>query len=150
MTLQRETSAGYMTNLVGRLFLRELERNLAPIGLTPAYMPVLLALEGGTALTQKALAARARVEQPTMTATLNRMERDGLIERRVNPDDGRSTLVSLTPAAVDKLPAVENVVTAINALVLEQMTVDERSQFFALLQKVASVLEAQEERAPWP
>lgn len=150
MALQRETSAGYMANLVGRLFLRELERNLAPLGLTPAHMPVLLALEGGAALTQKVLAARARVEQPTMTATLNRMERDGLIERRINPQDGRSMLIELTPAAVERLPAVENVVTAINALVLEQLTLEERGQFFALLQKVMTVLEAQEDRAPWP
>ena len=150
MALQRETSAGYMANLVGWLFLRELERNLAPLGLTPAHMPVLLALEGGAALTQKVLAARARVEQPTMTATLNRMERDGLIERRINPQDGRSMLIELTPAAVERLPAVENVVTAINALVLEQLTLEERGQFFALLQKVMTVLEAQEDRAPWP
>jgi MarR family transcriptional regulator, transcriptional regulator for hemolysin len=150
MALQRETSAGYMTNLAGRLFVRELERNLAPIGLAPAHMPVLLALEGGVALTQKALAARARVEQPTMAATLNRMERDGLVERSINPEDGRSALVKLTPLALEKIPAVENVVTAINALVLEQLTVEERKQFFALLQKVVGVLEAQEDKAPWP
>ena len=150
MALQRETSAGYMTNLAGRLFLRELERHLAPIGLTPAHMPVLLALEKGGALTQKALAARARVEQPTMTATLNRMERDGLIERRVNPEDGRSMLVKLTPLALEKIPSVENVVTAINALVLEQLMPEERVQFFSLLAKVVAVLEAQEEKTPWP
>lgn len=144
MTLQRETSAGYMTNLAGRLFIRELERNLAPLGLTPAHMPVLLALESGVALTQKALAAGAGVEQPTMAATLNRMERDGLIERHLNPEDARSMLVRLTPLALGKLPAVENVVTAINALVLEQLTPDERVQYFALLRKVVTVLEAQQ------
>lgn len=150
MALLRETSAGYMTNLAGRLFLRELERQLAPIGLTPAHMPVLLALEKGEALTQKTLAERARVEQPTMAATLNRMERDGLVERRVNPQDGRSMLVQLTPLAREKLPLVERAATALNTLVLDQLLPDERVQYFALLRKVISVLEAQEEKAPWP
>ncbi|UXN74455.1 MarR family transcriptional regulator [Devosia sp. A8/3-2] len=150
MALLRETSAGYMTNLAGRLFLRELERQLAPIGLTPAHMPVLLALEKGEALTQKTLAERARVEQPTMAATLNRMERDGLVERRVNPWDGRSMLVQLTPLAREKLPSVERAATALNTLVLDQLLPDERVQYFALLRKVISVLEAQEEKAPWP
>jgi len=150
MALLRETSAGYMTNLAGRLFLRELERKLAPLGLTPAHMPVLLALEKGEALTQKALAERARVEQPTMTATLNRMERDGFIERRVNPEDGRSMLVKLTPLALDKIPLVEQAVTALNALVLDQLAPDERVQYFALLGKVVGILEAQEETAAWP
>ena len=144
MALQRSTSAGYMTNLAGRLFIRELERKLAPLGLSPAHMPVLLALESGPALTQKALAARAQVEQPTMAATLNRMERDGLIERQVNPEDGRSMLVQLTPLARARLPDVENVVSAINALVLEQLEPDERVQYFALLKKIIAVLEAQE------
>lgn len=148
MPLQRETSAGYMTNLAGRLFVRELERHLASIGLTPAHMPVLLALEHSTGLPQKDLATRAQVEQPTMAATLNRMERDGLIARRVNPEDGRSMLVTLTPLARQKLPEVEQVVRAINALVLEQLTTEERGQFFALLGKVIAVLQAQEDKNP--
>ena len=144
MTLQRETSIGHMTNLASRLFSRELERLLVPLGLSPAHMPVLLALQGGVALTQKALASDANVEQPTMAATLNRMQRDGLIERHLNPEDGRSMLVRLTPLALGKLPAVDNIVAAINALVLEQLTPDERGQYFALLAKVITVLEAQE------
>ena len=150
MALQRDTSAGYMTNLAGRLFVRELERNLAPLGLTPAHMPVLLALEWGEALTQKDLATKARVEQPTMAATLNRMERDGLVARHINPADGRSMLVQLTPLARAKLPAVEQVVSAINALVLEQLEPAERSQYFALLGKVIAVLQAQDDAAPPP
>lgn len=150
MALQRETSAGYVTNLAGRLFIRELERQLAPIGLTPAHMPVLLALERSAGMTQKDLAARARVEQPTMAATLNRMERDGLVERRLNPQDGRSTLVSLSPLARGKLPAVEQAASAINDLVLGELTAEEGAQFFALLGKVIGVLEAREAKSAWP
>ncbi len=48
---------------------------------------------------------RGPVEQATMTATLNRMERDGLVARRTNPQDGRSSLVALTPEATEKLPS---------------------------------------------
>ena len=150
MALQRETSAGYVTNLAGRLFVRELERQLAPIGLTPAHMPVLLALERSDGMTQKELAGRARVEQPTMAATLNRMERDGLVERRLNPADGRSTLVSLTALAREKLPAVEQAASTINDLVLGELTPEEGVQYFALLGKVIGVLEAREGKAPWP
>jgi MarR family transcriptional regulator for hemolysin len=142
MALNRETSIGYLTNWAGRLLVRELERHLAPIGLSPAHMPVLLALEHGEA-PQKQIAERAGVKQETMTATLNRMERDGLVSRRPNPDDGRSMLVSLTPEARGKLPQVEDAAKAINALVLEQLTPEERRQFIATMRKVIGVLEAQ-------
>lgn len=144
MALNRETSVGYLTNLAGRLLVRELERHLAPIGLSPGHMPVLLALEDGAAQTQKALAERAGVEQATMTATLARMERDGLVTRRPNPEDGRSTLVALTPLALGKLPAVAEATATINALVLEQLTPDERQQFFTLIRRIIGVLEIQD------
>ena len=144
MTLTRETSAGYMTNWAARLFARELERQLAPTGIAPAYMPVLFALADGSRLTQKELARRAAVEQPTMAATLNRMERDAMIDRRPDPGDKRSALVALTPLALGKVETVERVVSAINTLALEQLTPSERSQFLGLLARVIGVLEAQD------
>lgn len=143
MPLIREQSAGYMTNWAARLFMRQLEQQLAPLGINPAYMPVLFALADGSAMTQKALAIRAAVEQPTMTATLGRMERDGLIIRTPNPDDGRSMVVILSEAGLARVPDVERVVAAINALALEPLTEDERRTFFALMQRIVSVLEAQ-------
>lgn len=144
MALTRETSAGYMTNWAARLFARELERQLAPSGIAPAYMPVLFALADGSRLTQKELARRAAVEQPTMAATLNRMERDAMIDRRPDPADKRSALVALTPLALGKVATVEQVVSAINALALEQLTPDERRQYLSLLGRVIAVLEAQD------
>jgi len=143
MTLNRMTSVGYLTNLAGRLLVRELERHLAPLGLSPGHMPVLLALEDGSALTQKALTERAGVKQATMTATVARMERDGLVTLLPNPEDGRSTLVALTPLALEKIPAVAEATVTINALVLKQLTPDERRQFFALMGRIIAVLEAQ-------
>jgi MarR family transcriptional regulator for hemolysin len=144
MTLTRETSAGYMTNWAARLFTRELERQLAPTGIAPAYMPVLFALADGGTLTQKELARRAAVEQPTMAMTLNRMLRDGMITRQPDPADRRCTLVTLTPLALGKIDAVEGVASAINALALDQLAPDERHQFLALLGKVIAVLEARD------
>lgn len=42
------------------------------------------------------LASAFQVTRPTMTSTLTRMERSGLISIRPDPDDGRGKLVSLT------------------------------------------------------
>lgn len=143
MALNRKTSVGYLTNWAGRLLVRELERHLAPLGLTPAHMPVLMALENGEQ-PQKAIAEEASVKQETMTATLTRMERDGLITRRPNPDDGRSMLVALTPKAREKLPEVEQAAKAVNALVLDPFTPEERAQFMALMTRMIGVLERQD------
>lgn len=140
MALQRQTSVGYMTNTAGRLLVRALEKRLLPLGLTPAYMPVLLRLEAGPA-PQKAIAQSVGVEQPTMTATLNRMERDGWVERLPNPGDGRSSLVALSRKARDHLPAVEAAVTSVNQTALSDLSDAERAQYFALLTRIITALE---------
>src|SRR5260370_31641432 len=108
MTLVPEASAGYMTNLAARLFARAIDERLRPLGVSAGQLPVFFALAGGGALTQTALARRAEIEQPTMAATLSRMERDGLIQRRPDPSDGRSALIVLTPAALKKVKALED------------------------------------------
>jgi DNA-binding MarR family transcriptional regulator len=42
------------------------------------------------------LAATESVAQPTMTTLVVRLERDGLVERGSDPDDGRAVLVAIT------------------------------------------------------
>jgi DNA-binding MarR family transcriptional regulator len=48
--------------------------------------------------TQTQLVSSLRVEPPTVTKTLDRLEKAGLVERRQDPDDARVSRVYLTPA----------------------------------------------------
>jgi MarR family transcriptional regulator for hemolysin len=98
---------GHLINRSSRLLMRWGDSRVQPLGFAVAQMPVLYMLKDGNSMTQKDLAARAKIEQPTMAQLLGRMERDGLIRRSVNPEDKRSALVSLTPRAIKKLPQVE-------------------------------------------
>jgi DNA-binding MarR family transcriptional regulator len=104
-------------------------------------MPILFALAGGGALTQKRLAAIAAIEQPTMAATLARMERDGLVKRTPDPNDRRSALVALTPAAERKAAAVREAVEEVNAAALSRLGTRERAAFLKALQTVTGALE---------
>ena len=101
--MEREKSAGYLTNWAARLFAKGMDRRLKEAGLSSGQLPLFFALGDGRALSQKALVEIVSIEQSTMAATLSRMERDGLIERTANPDDGRSALFKLTPAALKKM-----------------------------------------------
>jgi len=141
MEFEREKSAGYMTNWAARLFAREIYRRLAAIGVSPGQLPLFFALGNGESLSQKALAEVAAIEQPTMAATLSRMERDGLIERRPDPKDGRSALVSLTPAAMAKVVHVKGAMQAVNSIALGKLSKSEREKLLALLRIVVASLE---------
>ena len=142
LNYRREQSAGYLTNWAARLFVRALERRLGPAGGRAGTMPVFFALIDGSVLTQKELAQWAAVEQPTMANTLTRMERDGLIERTPDPDDGRSSRITLT--RLGKRVATESLTVAkeVNALGLSALTPPERDTYLALISKIIAKLDA--------
>jgi DNA-binding MarR family transcriptional regulator len=95
----RDSSAGFLANHMARLFASALAEGLRPLGIAPAQFMVLLELWREDGLTQRDLVERLDVEQATMASTLNRMERDGLIERRAHATDRRAQLIHATDKA---------------------------------------------------
>lgn len=141
MFYDRFQSSGYMTNWAARMLARAIDMRLKPIGMSSGYMPVMFALAHGAALSQRALAEFAAIEQPTMAATLSRMERDGLILRRPDPRDGRAWLYSLSETGLRKSVKVREGGREVNEAALSGMSPPEREAFLAALAKVVSNLE---------
>lgn len=139
MSYDRRISAGYLTNWAARLFARALERRI--IGSSSGPMPVFFALQDGSALSQKELVQLAAVEQPTMAATLNRMERDGLIVRTPDPADGRSSRVSLTPLGRQRAEAAFRIAVEVNAIATGALKPEERELFYDMMRRVIAALE---------
>jgi MarR family transcriptional regulator, transcriptional regulator for hemolysin len=133
-------SAGHLVSRATRLFIKEADRRLRPLGLSSGYIPVLFSLAAEPILSQKALVQRAATEQPTMAATLRRMERDRLVERRVDRIDARTSLFRLTPLAKSKLPHFFETLDQGNAEALAGLTSVEKEQFLNCLRTIISNL----------
>jgi MarR family transcriptional regulator for hemolysin len=131
----------YLLGRAARLFERRTHDRLKQLGLSSAHVPVLRALQDGDALSQTALAALARIEQPTMAQMLARMERDGLVERVPNPADGRSALYSLTRATRAKVADAQRVLERGGTEMLAPLTASETNALAAMLAKVVAHLE---------
>ena len=97
--LRRHQSLGYQVNHAARLLEQELRRRIEALGVVPGQFAALLALYESDGVTQAELGDRVQIEQSTMTKTLVRMERDGLVSRAPDPHDRRRTLVRLTDHA---------------------------------------------------
>ena len=89
-------SMGELINHLSRLMTHTLGTEIAAHGVTPGQFPVLMCLWKQDGLTQRELYQRVHIEQATMSNTLGRMERDGLIRRKPDPDDRRASRVLLT------------------------------------------------------
>jgi MarR family transcriptional regulator, transcriptional regulator for hemolysin len=129
--------------IAARQLSRINDERLRKLGLAVAQIPVLAALKDGAAIPQKELARLAGVEQPSMAQLLTRMERDGLIERRPNPDDGRSSLISLTPRALDQLDPGRQALLEGNADALRGMDAGDIETLTRLLKRVIANLSDQ-------
>ena len=75
------------------LMLRHLARGASP---TSINVLAALAVDGPSRLT--ALATATGIAQPAMTQLVGRMDREGLVVRLIDPEDGRGTLVAITDA----------------------------------------------------
>lgn len=62
----------------------------------PSYGSVLLPLYEEDGLRMGELARRARLSKQTMTTLIRRLERDGLVERRPDPEDARASRIYLS------------------------------------------------------
>lgn len=135
------STPGHLISLAARGFSRLSESRLKPLGFGIGQLPVLIALQDGTASTQRDLAKFAKVEQPPMAQMLARMERDGLIERRPDPVDGRSSRVVITKSAKKRMPEAINILLQGNSEAMAGFTPAEKQQLTDLLVRLISNLE---------
>jgi DNA-binding MarR family transcriptional regulator len=79
-------------------------RQTRPIGdVTHSQISALQSLDLGGALTPRELAEAERVQPPTMTRIVARLEELGLVVRTPHPSDGRQVILALSPAGRELL-----------------------------------------------
>lgn len=111
-------------------------------GLSPKQLVLIWRLPPGTTMSMREIGDRLACDASFVTGMVDRLEEDGLLERRADPGDRRVTLIALT----DKGAALRD--EALAALyepppefaALDQQELEQLSE---LLQKTLAVAEAQ-------
>lgn len=75
---------------------RELRRETRALGASPEQVALLVSIKYSPGIGIRELAARERVSPPAMTKHVDRLERDGLVERTQSEDDRRRVGIRLT------------------------------------------------------
>ncbi len=129
----RSTSLGYQVNHLARMLFRALGEEIEPHGVVPGQFAQLLALYERDGVTISELAEAVAIEQPTMSRTVRRMERDGLVTTRPHPQDRRSQQVFLTVRARRLEPELKAAAAGINEDFLSPLTPRQRSEVLSAL-----------------
>jgi DNA-binding MarR family transcriptional regulator len=90
-------SIGYLLRDTARRILSDLTARLGPHGVSLPQYFVLRELWREEGLTQREIANRVGVLEPTMVTTIDALERLGLIVRERSTTDRRKTHIQLTP-----------------------------------------------------
>ena len=139
-TISQPDLAGHLRHTIVRVARRL--RQEAGGELSPSLTAALSTVERHGPLTPSEVAARERIQRPTATRVLARLEEQGLIARTPDPRDGRSAKVTVTDTGRELLTELRTRKTAFLAERLETLEPDER----ATLARAADILEGMLDR----
>ncbi|KXF81587.1 MarR family winged helix-turn-helix transcriptional regulator [Enterovibrio coralii] len=137
----RQSSFGWLINVVAGQAEKQLDTELKKHGLTIALWPTMMCLWEEEGVTQREIAKKAKVESSTTTRTLDKLEKLELVERRADPDSRRNYRIFLTKKGKDLEALVSHLPIDINAALLSSLNEKEKAQLVDLLQKVVHTVE---------
>jgi DNA-binding MarR family transcriptional regulator len=119
-------------------------QRVGPTGITPDQYSILRWISEGDpqGLTQRAITDLMASDPNTITSTLARMERSGLVERRPHESDKRAHRVRLLPKGRRVFEKARAVAVELQQQVLGVLTDEECAQFLEAMARIADACTA--------
>ena len=113
----------------------EVEQSLRPHGLSPTQYNVLRILRGAGAdgLCQYEIGDRLVAQVPDVPRIVERMEKAGWVQRARGLSDRRIVMASLTPAGLNLVNSLDDVITRMDMGIFEALTHEEKLKLNDLL-----------------
>ncbi len=105
-----ENSIGFIINRTGKALIQAFEQELRKnFGLTFGQWKIIIILVNNTeGLTQKEIADKLGLEGPTLIPTIDKLEKDGFVVRKVDKNDRRNNRIFLTEKTNSVLELIVN------------------------------------------
>lgn len=140
---------GFLLKDVSRLHTKNFERLSVDLNVNLTQCKVLAYLERHEGLSQAQLAELTDIDPMTLLRTIDRMENDGWVERRADPNDRRVRRLHLTPAATPVLEHMWDRADRARAQAFAGLSPENQEQLLDLLAKIqANLTDALQAAAP--
>ena len=107
----------------------------AGLDLTSVQFAALDTIDHNPGVDQATLAAAISFDRATIGGVIDRLERKGLVQRVVSPQDRRARLLHLTTKGENLLASCRPVVSSLQADILAALSPQEREDFLSLAHK---------------
>lgn len=85
-----------LINIASKKFKNHMRYETEKAGINDTYRPIVLLLSREDNLTQAEIASKIHLSTPSTSLTLQKMETEGLIERKIDEEDRRQVRICLT------------------------------------------------------
>lgn len=137
--MKAENNLGYLLNKAAKITRGELNNRLSEVGITAPQYAVLKDLWITNAeheTTPAFVAERLHSDRPTISGIIDRLEKQGFIYRRNNPEDRRSLIVGLTEVAKEQMKVFEEMSNDTIAKALDGFADNEISELKSYLKRI--------------
>ena len=131
-----------------RMYYSRIQSQLAEVGLYRGQPPILMLLSKNDGMSQKEMARALNLSPATMTVTLKRMEKAGLVLREMDEHDQRILRVHLSEKGREMCETGESRIGVVTAELLEGFTLEEQQQLNEYLGRIARNMERVVEKEP--
>jgi DNA-binding MarR family transcriptional regulator len=108
----------------------------AGLGLAGLHMGALATIDRAGPMSQQQLGEHLRKDRTSVVAIVDELEREGLVERRRNPDDRRAYALEVTDKGRDWVERAQPVMTECDERLLSDLDPEEQRILRELLQRV--------------
>lgn len=134
--LTNEECFYFSLSIAFRLVNRVMEMTLQKVGLTPVQFLALKGLYDKDGLTIKELSELLVQDSTSITRLVDRLEKAGLVERKVDENDKRSINVFLSDKARKYAPKAKKIWRRVNRLLQRNFTEKDLTGFFNVMNKM--------------
>jgi MarR family transcriptional regulator, transcriptional regulator for hemolysin len=142
---ESQDAFGFLIHDVARLLRKNFNRRVQSFGLTQEQCRVILHLSRCEGIQQVDLAELLEIKPITLARLLDKLQENGLIERRRNPDDRRAFRLHLTHDAHAVLERILDLGAATRADANRRVSRADLEKMFSVLSRLkANLIDAEE------
>lgn len=131
-----EKSVGFLLAKAYQRACALFKEEFDPYDITPQQFGLLAFLWNEDGLSQAELSSRSQVDRTTIGGIIDRLEKEGLVERRHHPEDRRAYQVYLTPKGKSREGELSTLAVQVIRRVTAPLTEEEHQTLIRLLEKI--------------
>lgn len=128
---------GVFISIIHRTHIIHLNNKMKDLELTASQFPFLIHLSHKEGITQDDLAVHLHIDKGTVARALKKLEDNGFIYRKINPENRRRYLLFLTEKGKDMIPQIRSIDKEWENSVCSNFSDEEYGRLIDILQTLA-------------